>query len=55
MAGLVASAGKTRPKTLAEKQPYLLGYAAGISVISPAATAWQLCKVYGVKGIKQGC
>lgn len=36
----------TRPRTLAEKQPFLLSYAAGISIFSPSATAWQLCRVY---------
>ena len=35
-----------RPRTVAEKQPYLLGYSAAISVFSPLATALQLCKVY---------
>lgn len=35
-----------RPRTVGEKQPYLLGYSAAISVFSPCATAFQLCKVY---------
>lgn len=35
-----------RSRTLYEKQPYLLGYSAAISVFSPCATAWQLCKIY---------
>ena len=39
----------TRPRTLSEKQPFLLSYSAGISVFSPCATAWQLCRVYNKK------
>ena len=35
-----------RSRTTAEKQPYLLGYSACISLFSPIATAFQLCKVY---------
>lgn len=35
-----------RPRTLAEKQPYLLGYGIGISLLSPTLTAYQLCKLY---------
>lgn len=33
-----------RPRTVPEKQPYLLGYSAATSVFSPLATAIQLCK-----------
>lgn len=35
-----------RQRTLQEKQPFLLGYSFGISLFSPAMTAYQLCKVY---------
>ncbi len=35
-----------RPRTLPEKQPFLLGYSFGISIFSPSMTAYQLCKVY---------
>lgn len=37
---------KKRPRTLQEKQPFLLGYSLCISVFSPSMTAFQLCKVY---------
>jgi hypothetical protein len=33
-------------KTFLQQQPYLLAYAGAISLISPAATAYQLCKLY---------
>lgn len=36
----------TRPRTFWEKQPYIVGYGAIISLVSPAATAYQLCKLY---------
>jgi hypothetical protein len=36
----------TRPRTVLEKQPYLLQYGAGISIFSPYLTSLQLCKVY---------
>lgn len=38
-----------RPRTFLEKQPFILGYGAAISIVSPAATAYQLCKLYNVK------
>jgi len=38
----------TRPRTFMERQPYILGYGATISLISPAATAYQLCRLYNV-------
>lgn len=34
-----------RPKTLVEKQPYFVAYGAGISVFSPYASLYQLCKL----------
>ena len=37
---------RLRPRTVLEKQPYLFGYSFGISIFSPTATAYQLCKVY---------
>lgn len=37
---------RLRPRTLIEKQPYLIGYGFGISLISPTLTAYQLCKLY---------
>ncbi|CAB9519847.1 unknown protein [Seminavis robusta] len=40
---------KTRPRTFAEKQPYIFAYGAAISVFSPAATAYQLCKLYNLQ------
>jgi len=36
----------TRPRTFLEKQPYIFGYGAAISLVSPAATAYQLCRLY---------
>jgi hypothetical protein len=39
----------TRPRTTLERQPYLLGYGAAISLVSPAATAYQLCRLYQIK------
>jgi hypothetical protein len=39
----------TRPKTFLEKQPYIFGYGAAISLVSPAATAYQLCRLYNVR------
>lgn len=42
-------APKMRPRTLAEKQPYIFAYGAAISVVSPAATAYQLCKLYNMQ------
>ena len=36
----------TRPRSLVEKQPFLLAYSSVISVFSPTLTAWQLCRVY---------
>jgi hypothetical protein len=39
---------KTRPRTFAEKQPYIFAYGAAISLVSPAATAYQLCRLYKV-------
>jgi hypothetical protein len=40
---------KTRPRTLAEKQPYIFAYGAAISLFSPTATAYQLCKLYNLQ------
>ena len=37
---------QTRPRTFLEKQPYIFGYGAAISLVSPAATAYQLCRLY---------
>lgn len=34
-----------RPKTLLEKQPYFLAYGAAISLFSPYASIYQLCKL----------
>jgi hypothetical protein len=34
-----------RPKTLLEKQPYIMAYGAGISLFSPYASIYQLCKL----------
>jgi hypothetical protein len=34
-----------RPKTLLEKQPYFVAYGAGISLFSPYASVYQLCKL----------
>jgi hypothetical protein len=39
----------TRPRTTLERQPYLFGYGAAISLVSPAATAYQLCRLYQIK------
>ena len=36
---------RTRKKTFAEIQPYLFGYGAGISTVSPVATVYQLCRL----------
>jgi hypothetical protein len=38
-----------RPKTFAEKQPYIVGYGAAISCISPLASSYQLSKLYNLK------
>jgi hypothetical protein len=43
------AAPTTRPKTFLEKQPYIIGYGAAISLVSPAATAYQLCRLYNVR------
>jgi hypothetical protein len=40
---------KTRSRTLAEKQPYIFAYGAAISLFSPTATAYQLCKLYNLQ------
>ena len=37
-----------RPRTWVERQPYLIGYGAAISLVSPAATAYQLCRLYHI-------
>ena len=42
------AATSTRPRTWMERQPYLIGYGAAISLVSPAATAYQLCRLYHV-------
>jgi len=39
----------TRSRTLWEKQPYMLAYGAAISIFSPTATAYQLCKLYKIR------
>jgi hypothetical protein len=39
----------TRPRTILERQPYLFVYGAAISLVSPAATAYQLCRLYQIK------
>jgi hypothetical protein len=44
------SLSKLRPRTVAEKQPYIFAYGAAISLVSPAATAYQLCKLYKIQG-----
>ena len=41
-----STASTTRPRTWLERQPYLFGYGAAISLVSPAATAYQLCRLY---------
>jgi hypothetical protein len=41
-------ASKTRPRTFSEKQPYIIAYGAAISLVSPAATAYQLCRLYKI-------
>lgn len=43
---MAATSGATRPRSLYEKQPFLLAYSGVISVFSPTLTAWQLCRVY---------
>lgn len=40
-----ASGRLMRKKTLLEKQPYFIAYGAGISVFSPYASCYQLCKL----------
>jgi len=44
----VGSSSKTRPRTVIERQPYIFAYGAAISLVSPAATAYQLCRLYGI-------
>lgn len=43
-----STTAKTRPRTFLEKQPYIVTYGAAISLVSPAATAYQLCRLYKV-------
>uniref|UniRef100_A0A6U5LMT7 ADP,ATP carrier protein n=1 Tax=Corethron hystrix TaxID=216773 RepID=A0A6U5LMT7_9STRA len=38
-----------RPRTTAERQPYIFAYGAAISIFSPAASAYQLCRLYNVR------
>jgi len=40
---------KTRSRTFFEKQPYIFVYGGAISVFSPTATAYQLCKLYNLQ------
>ena len=45
----VTEAPTTRPRTFAERQPFIFAYGGAISVVSPAATAYQLCRLYKIK------
>ena len=38
-----------RPRTFLEKQPYITGYGTALSLVSPALTGYQLCKLYKVQ------
>jgi hypothetical protein len=44
-----ASARATRSRTLLERQPYVVAYSAAISLFSPAASCYQLSKLYNIR------
>jgi hypothetical protein len=38
-----------RPRTLLEKQPYIVGYGTTLSFVSPVFTGYQLCRLYKIQ------
>jgi hypothetical protein len=38
-----------RPRTFLEKQPYIVGYGTMLSLVSPALTGYQLCRLYKIQ------
>jgi hypothetical protein len=38
-----------RPRTFLEKQPYIVGYGTALSLVSPALTGYQLCRLYKIQ------
>jgi hypothetical protein len=46
-----ATVTTTRPRTLLERQPHLFAYGGAISLVSPAATAYQLCRLYSIRNV----